>query len=64
MNRQKNEVHAALVGEHRRLVSDHSQLRTVALGQSQEIRLLRGTSSFSLLFFGLLPWLFSVSLFR
>ena len=43
MNRRKNEVHAALVAEHRRLLGDHSQLRTVALGQSQEIRRLRGT---------------------
>ena len=64
MNRRKNEVHAALVDEHRRLLSDHSQLRTVALGQSQKIRRLRGTFSFSLLFFGLLPCLFSGSLFH
>ena len=40
MNRRKNEVHAALVDEHRRLLGDHSQLRTMALGQSQEIRWL------------------------
>ena len=64
MNRRKNEVHAALVDEHQRLLGDHSWLRTVAIGQSQEIRRLRGTFSFSLLFVGLLPCFFSGSLFH
>ena len=42
MNRRKNEVHATLVAEYQRLLGDHSRLRTVALGQSQEIHRLRG----------------------
>ena len=49
MNRRKNEVHAALVAEHRRLLSDHSRLRNVALGQSQEINRLRGIFPWALL---------------
>jgi hypothetical protein len=36
MNEHKNAVHAALVAEHRQLLREHSQLRTLAVNQANE----------------------------
>ena len=51
MNERKNAVHASLVAEHRRLLQEHNQVRTLAAQQAAELRELRGKAFFCRLCF-------------
>ena len=51
MNERKNAIHASLVAEHRQLLREHNQVRTLAVQQATELRELRGKAFFCRLSF-------------